>query len=212
MISPRVAREKHTGNFACYLLWQKIAQEEQYSMGKAVAIQHPIAVPHNGIWLRLAHTLEATVRRSAYAQQILPSQQFHTARARWTPADLIFLQTALELLYSTRGHIRMDALAAACGLSLRQFERRFKQRIGVSPKIFARLLRFEMLKTALIQDSAHSLAWMAPGYQDQAHAIHEFKLWAGCTPSAFLARAKQRAAQKPLHPDPRPAYTPIYIV
>jgi transcriptional regulator GlxA family with amidase domain len=108
----------------------------------------------------------------------------------------------------------MNTLAAACGLSLRQFERRFKQRIGIPPKIFARLLRFETLKSALIQDSARTLAWMAShsGYQDQAHAIHEFKLWAGCTPSAFLARVKQRTAQKPLHHRPRPAYTPIYIV
>jgi AraC-like DNA-binding protein len=173
-----------------------------------------IAVPRDGIWLRLAQTLEATVRRSAYAQQLLSSQHFNEARARWTRADLIFLQTALEQLYNTHGLIRMDALATACGLSLRQFERRFKQRIGISPKVFARLLRFETLMASLIQNPTPSLAQMAfhPGYQDQAHAIHEFKLWVGCTPSAFLTRAKQRAAQKPPHPDPRPAHTPVYIV
>jgi AraC-like DNA-binding protein len=176
--------------------------------------RQPIAVPQDGVWLRLAQTLEATVRRSAYAQQLLSSQHFNETRARWTRADLLFLQTALEQLYNTHGLIRMDALATACGLSLRQFERRFKQRIGISPKVFARLLRFEALMTSLIQNPTHPLAQMAshPGYQDQAHAIHEFKLWAGCTPSTFLARAKQRAAQKPLHPNPRPARTPVYIV
>ncbi|GHP01068.1 hypothetical protein KSF_111150 [Reticulibacter mediterranei] len=181
-------------------------------MGKV--LHQPIAVPQDGIWLRLAQTLEATVRRSAYAQQLLSSQHFNEARARWTRADLIFLQTALEQLYNAHGLIRMYALANACGLSLRQFERRFKQRIGISPKIFARLLRFETLMASLLQNPTHPLAQMAshPGYQDQAHAIHEFKLWAGCTPSAFLVRAKQRTAQKPLHPDPRPAHTPIYIV
>jgi AraC-like DNA-binding protein len=174
----------------------------------------PLTVPRDGIWLRLAQTLEGTVCRSSYAKQILSSQQFNAARTRWTLADLTFLRTALELLYNTQGQIRMSALAADCGLSLRQFERRFQQRIGVSPKVFARLLRFEALLTSLIQEPASSLADIAShlGYQDQAHVIHEFKTWAGCTPTAFLARAKQRAMRGPLIPDPRPAYPSVYII
>jgi AraC-like DNA-binding protein len=174
----------------------------------------PLVVPHDGIWLRLAQTLEVTVRRSSYARQILSSHQFNAARTRWTLADLTFLRTALELLYSTQGQIRMSALATNCGLSLRQFERRFKQRISVSPKVFARLLRFEALLTSLIQEPASSLADVAShlGYQDQAHVIHEFKMWAGCTPTAFLVRAKQRTKRGHLIPDTRPAYTPLYIV
>lgn len=174
----------------------------------------PLTVPRDGIWLRLALTLEGTVRRSSYARQILCSQQFNAARTRWTLADLTFLRSALELLYNTQGQIRMSALAADCVLSLRQFERRFKQRIGVSPKVFARLLRFEALLTSLIQEPAFSLADAAShhGYHDQAHVIHEFKVWAGCTPTAFLARAKQREMRGPIVPDPRYVSVPLYIV
>jgi AraC-like DNA-binding protein len=173
-----------------------------------------LTVPHNGIWLRLAQTLEATVRRSSYARHILSSQQFNAARTCWTSADLTFLRTALELLYSTQGQIRMSTLATNCDLSLRQFERRFKQNIGTSPKVFARLLRFEALLTSLIQEPTPALADVAShlGYQDQAHVIHEFKTWAGCTPTAFLTQAKQRAMRGLLIPDPRPAHTPLYII
>lgn len=174
----------------------------------------PLYVPRDGIWLRLALTLQGTVSRSSYAKQILCSQQFNAARTRWTLADLTFLQSALELLYNTQGQIRISTLAAECDLSLRQFERRFKQCIGVSPKVFARLLRFEALLTSLIQGPATSLADVSShlGYHDQAHVIHEFKTWAGCTPTAFLARAKQRMMQKPIVPDPRSASIPLYIV
>lgn len=174
----------------------------------------PLTVPRDGIWLRLALTLEGTVRRSSSAKQMLSSQHFNAARTRWTLADVTFLRTALELLYTTQGQIRMSALAADCSLSLRQFERRFKQCIGVSPKIFARLLRFEALLHALIHEPASSLADAAShlGYQDQAHVIHEFKTWAGCTPTAFLGFAKQRAQQGPLVPDPRHVAVPVYIV
>jgi AraC-like DNA-binding protein len=174
----------------------------------------PLTVPHEGIWLRLAHTLEGTVRRSSFARQMLSSQHFNAARTRWTLADVTFLRTALERLYTTHGHIRMSALAADCGLSLRQFERRFKQCIGVSPKKFACLLRFEALLHTLIHEPASSLAHVASqlGYQDQAHIIHEFKLWMGCTPTVFLGFVKQRKQRGPLVPSPRHAYVPIYIV
>ncbi|SFB04663.1 AraC-type DNA-binding protein [Cohnella sp. OV330] len=174
----------------------------------------PLAVPRDGIWLGLAHTLEGTVRRSPYARQILGSQPFNDARTRWTDADLMFLRSALERLYEARGHIRMHELAADCALSLRQFERRFKQRIGLSPKMFARILRFEALLDAFIREPAFSFADAASrlGFHDQAHVIHEFKTWAGCTPTAFLVRAKQRKMQGPIVPDLRHAMMPLYMV
>ncbi|WP_276358054.1 helix-turn-helix domain-containing protein [Cohnella caldifontis] len=174
----------------------------------------PVTVPRDGIWLCLARTLEGTARRSSYAGQILGPQQFNAARTRWTLADLTFLRSALELLYHSQGQIPMSTLAAECMLSLRQFERRFKQLIGVSPKVFARLLRFEALLTSLIQGPTVSFTDVSShlGYHDQAHVIHEFKKWAGCTPSAFLARAKQREKQRPIVPDPRSQYAPLYIV
>lgn len=174
----------------------------------------PLTVPRDGIWLRLALTLEGTVRRSCYARQVLGPEQFNAARKCWTLADLTFLRSALEQLYNTQGQIRMSALAADCVLSLRQFERRFKRLIGVSPKVFARLLRFEALLTSLIQERAFSLADAAPhlGYHDQAHVIHEFKIWGGCTPTAFLARANRRKMQGPIIPDPRDVPVPLYII
>ncbi|WP_373288848.1 AraC family transcriptional regulator [Paenibacillus nasutitermitis] len=174
----------------------------------------PVTVPRDGIWLRLALTLEGTVRRSSYARQILCSQQFNVARTCWTLADLNFLRFVLQLIYNTQGQIRMSALATECILSLRQFERRFKQRIGVSPKVFARFLRFEALLTSLLQEPATSLAEVSShlGYPDQAHVIHEFKTWAGCTPAAFLVRAKQREIRGPIVPDPRYVFVPLYII
>lgn len=128
--------------------------------------------------------------------------------------DLTFLQSALELLYNTQGRIRISTLAAECFLSLRQFERRFKQCIGVSPKVFARLLRFEALLGSLIQGPAISFTDVSSrlGYHDQAHVIHEFKTWAGCTPTAFIARAKQREMGRPIVNKARCIPEPLYIV
>lgn len=131
-----------------------------------------LTVPRDGIWLRLALTMEGTVRRSSSARQVLSSQQFNAARMSWTLADLTFLGTALELLYSTQGQIRMSTLATNCSLSLRQFERRFKQRIGTSPKVFARLLRFEALLNSLIQERPLSRRRRLPSWLSRSSTCH----------------------------------------
>lgn len=108
----------------------------------------------------------------------------------------------------------MSELAAACFLSLRQLERRFKRCIGVSPKMFARLLRFEALLDSLIRGPSISFADLSTrlGYHDQAHVIREFKTWSGCTPTAFLERAKMRERLRPAVPEPRAAAKPLYFV
>lgn len=167
-------------------------------------------IPRDGVWLCLARTLATTIRRSRYAERVLSSQRLIKGLHLYTPEDVAFMQCALELLYATRGQVRMDTLAAHCCLSLRQFERRFKQRMGVSPKFFARLLRFEGLLDAMIeawrQEEMPSLADLAyrSGYQDQAHLIHEFKLWIGHTPGTLLAMTKQRMQSSHRHlPDTR---------
>lgn len=226
MISPRAslietlrARQRcttkvvteHIGGEAALDMADAVGQKRISSLDRKTM---PLAIPREGVWLRLALTLEGTIRRSSNARQNLCPQQFNEARIHWTSDDLVFLQSALERLYRTHGRIRIDELAAECALSLRQFERRFKQRIGVSPKMFARILRFEALLDSFIREPAFSFADAASrlGYHDQAHVIHEFKTWAGCTPTAFIERAKQRRLRGPIAPDPRSAYEPLYIV
>jgi transcriptional regulator GlxA family with amidase domain len=172
-------------------------------------------IPQEGIWLRLAQTFEVTVLRSHRAKQLLSPQQVLVNLRHCTRADITMLQTALERLYQTRGQVRMPTLAACCGLSLRQFERRFKLRIGASPKVFARLLRFEASRDALLQEPIPSLADVAYqfGYQDQAHVVREFRTWANCTPGTFIAHALQRRnTAHYLLPDPRPPYRPSFVL
>ena len=69
-------------------------------------------------------------------------------------------------------------------LSLRQFERVCKQRIGMPPKLFARIIRFSKAYR-LYENSAYknwtSIAYEC-GYFDQMHFIRDFKEFTGVTP------------------------------
>jgi AraC-like DNA-binding protein len=81
----------------------------------------------------------------------------------------------------------VGATAALLGVSPRQLERRFKTRVGMSPKHFARIRRFQRVFHAMEGDGGWVDAAAACGYYDQAHLIRDFRALAGEAPSHLLA-------------------------
>lgn len=94
------------------------------------------------------------------------------------------LEAAIGAMISRRGCLRVEDLAGDLGLSLRQFERKFTNHLGIAPKVYARILRFE---AAIHKKSTSSLNWTSVahelGYCDQAHMIHDFQSLSGDSPS-----------------------------
>jgi AraC-like DNA-binding protein len=86
------------------------------------------------------------------------------------------------------GRTTIDSLAAAAGVSARQLERRFLGEVGIGPKLFCRILRFQQVFSAVVENSA---GWAALaidcGYYDQAHLIRDFQQFARQTPAVLLA-------------------------
>jgi AraC-like DNA-binding protein len=146
-------------------------------------------IPLAGIWQDLAQTLETTLYRSGYSEAVECLQQVVSAVPHRAQLDWIPMHAVRELLYTSRGQVRISQLAARCCLSSSQFERRFKHLTGVSPKTLARLIRFEAIRDALISDPLRRPVDLANdfGYTDQAHFIHDFKAFAARTPGEFVA-------------------------
>jgi AraC-like DNA-binding protein len=85
------------------------------------------------------------------------------------------------------GQKRMDALAKATNLSIRQLERVFREHVGLSPKTYSRLVRFDRAVRAIKARGVSSWTHfaLAHGYSDQAHFINDFREFAGVTPAQF---------------------------
>lgn len=83
----------------------------------------------------------------------------------------------------------VSAVAMGLGLSERHFRRLFQEAVGMGPKAFAKLARFQRALAAARADAAASWARIAAeaGYYDQAHLIAEFRAIAGVTPRALLS-------------------------
>lgn len=93
----------------------------------------------------------------------------------------------------------VGVVAHALGVSERHLRRMFREVVGVSPKTFAKVKRFQRALFAAQQAQATSWSHVAAdaGYYDQAHLIAEFKAIAGATPRALLAELREQAVALP---------------
>jgi len=86
------------------------------------------------------------------------------------------------------GDSRIATLADNAGLSIRQLERIFLQQLGVRPKLFARIARFEAALDSKARSAQKSWTDVAHefGYHDQMHMVHDFEEFTGGTPTNVL--------------------------
>ena len=99
------------------------------------------------------------------------------------------LQRAVSFMEARGGHVSMDEMASAAGLSPRQFRRLCLLETGLSPKFLARVLRFRRALTRVRAEAGDHAGLAAEcGYTDQSHFIADFREFCGQTPAAFLNR------------------------
>lgn len=88
-----------------------------------------------------------------------------------------------------KGEVRISDLSEAAHLSYKQFKRVFTEYIGVNPKDFLRIVRFQHALFVLQSSPDMNFSQLAYecGYYDQPHLINEFKIFTGYTPKEYQA-------------------------
>lgn len=95
---------------------------------------------------------------------------------------------AIEHISNGNGLTSIKQIAEQVCLSERQFERRFKTAVGISPKMFSRITKFKHTVNfiqAHQDDSLLSIAFDC-GYFDHSHLIKDFREFGGTLPSQLL--------------------------
>ncbi|HOO08377.1 MAG TPA: helix-turn-helix domain-containing protein [Cyclobacteriaceae bacterium] len=112
---------------------------------------------------------------------------------RLTGVDPPGIVNATHQIFNRNGLVNVKNLAAQSSLSQRQFERKFKEFIGFTPKSFSKVVRFNALLWNYKRPNA-SLTEMAYDfdYYDQAHFIQDFKQFSGYNPKTYFSgKAKE---------------------
>ncbi len=86
------------------------------------------------------------------------------------------------------------------GLSQRRFIQLFREEVGMTPKLFHRIRRFQ--EVIRLIGNGKRVDWsdvaLGCGYFDQAHFIHDFRAFAGVTPTTYLASRGEHLNHIPL--------------
>jgi len=95
--------------------------------------------------------------------------------------------SCINSMIHCKSPIRIKQMANQYFISQRQFERKFKEFSGFTPKLFSRILRFQAACGQF--SSSKSLTDIAydSGYYDQSHFIHEFKEFSGHHPKHYFS-------------------------
>jgi transcriptional regulator GlxA family with amidase domain len=95
---------------------------------------------------------------------------------------------ALDVFDRTNGARTVGDVVQGIGISSRRFWELFRNEVGLSPKAFCRIRRFNEVLTHI--ERLTTVDWLdvalSCGYFDQAHFNHDFRAFAGLSPSAYL--------------------------
>jgi AraC-like DNA-binding protein len=112
------------------------------------------------------------------------TQNERIAKMRTPPPDVRFMNAAKTL--ADGGPVQ--SAAARVALSERHLERMFRDRVGMTPKLFARIVRFRKAFFAAHAGAPFASAAIDGGYADQAHFTREVQALTGCSPTSLLRR------------------------
>lgn len=132
------------------------------------------------LWHLLAEARSFAERVRRVEDYLLP----FATRARSPTA----IMRSADHLFACHGSVRIERLAQLTGLGVRQYERRFLEELGCSPKLYARIARFQCAIDAKRDSPGRSWLQIAHrfGYFDQMHMVRDFQDLGGCPPTKTL--------------------------
>ena len=108
---------------------------------------------------------------------------------RWArgPQPSSEVSEAWDLLVQSGGTSTIAEIAREVGWSHKHLITKFKQQVGVAPRLAARLLRLSRVWRHIKTGQSWARIAAESGYADQSHLVREFRQFTGTTPGALIA-------------------------
>ncbi|MGH9814924.1 MAG: DUF6597 domain-containing transcriptional factor [Candidatus Acidiferrales bacterium] len=148
------------------------------------------AVPLGDIWGAEGRRLEERLAAAQDARSRISVLEGELVR-RLPDAPLgdPCVSAAIDLISRHRGAATVRDACRSGGVTRQHLARRFAEHVGIPPKLFSRVVRFQCLLVRLRASGGVSWSDVAAdsGYYDQSHLIADFREFAGSTPEQFVA-------------------------
>jgi AraC-like DNA-binding protein len=134
-----------------------------------------------------ANVHECLAAQPTFSDRVLVAEEFLLAQAaKKHPINPV--ASAANEMFARKGVVRIAQFANRYGTSERHFVRQFRRHIGICPKLFARVARFQAALDSKIAYPARTWLEIAldMGYHDQMHLVHDFHGLAGDAPGRIV--------------------------
>ncbi len=130
---------------------------------------------------------EVLLSPTPYFEKVDTLNQFFTTKKKDDSNNSRLIEQALEVIFNENGVISVSELTSALKIGERKLERLFNKYVGLSPKFYSRLIRFNHI-FKLIQKQKLSWSEVAhlSGFYDQSHFISNFQEFTGEEPSTYF--------------------------
>lgn len=99
-----------------------------------------------------------------------------------------FLEHIISIMHSSKGLISIDNLVQQSGISYKKMQRLFRRHIGITPKVYARIVRFNYsIRVGTVDNRSLTHVAFESGFFDQNHYIKETKQITGRVPSQIFS-------------------------
>jgi len=136
---------------------------------------------------KLKETNEKLAEGPNYRAMVHIVEAFLVKQATRNKKELHQIDLVTDLSFGLKKNLNMEWLAKESCLSLRQYERKFTERMGVSPKYFNKVVRFE--NAFRLKNKLPHLDWLTIalecGYYDYQHLVKDYKDLTLQTPTNF---------------------------
>lgn len=102
--------------------------------------------------------------------------------------DQLILEKALSQIHQYKGFLSIKEICKSLNIGYKKLERVFNKKLGISPKIYACIVRFNQAIVTKYRNPEYNLTEIAhaSGYFDQMHFIREMKRFSATTPSKYF--------------------------
>jgi len=146
------------------------------------------------LWGRTADDLREQLCAATFDQRFSLLEDMLVSRLRRAPERHGAVSSALTIFDQMDGEASVHDVACRIGLSQRRFIRVFAAEVGLTPKVYCRVRRFQKARGLVWKVEEPDWAQVAVdcGYFDQSHLIRDFQAFAGLSPVNYHRQSNQQ--------------------
>lgn len=136
-----------------------------------------------------AFEIETRINEAAdFRERVAIVERMMIARLAGSGGDTAIAGGLTGLIAGSEGRMSVRELSGRSGVGERRIERIFAMHVGVSPKMYSRIVRFNGVVRNIEAAESYDLldTALSFGYFDQSHMIHEFREFAGTSPLSYF--------------------------